>query len=114
MLPGVDVVACAAARKERAVHFAHRHGIPHYFGDYKQLLALEEVDVVVIGTPNHLHHRMAVAALEAGKHVIVEKPLAVTLEEAEDVVARAKAAGRHVAYAEELCFVPKFTAAREI
>ncbi|HVY63153.1 MAG TPA: Gfo/Idh/MocA family oxidoreductase [Planctomycetota bacterium] len=114
MLPGVEVVACSASRIERALHFAHQRGIQHYFADYRQLLALPEVDAVVIGTPNHLHHRMAVAALDAGKHVIVEKPLAVTLEEAEDLVARSKAAGRHVAYAEELCFVPKFVEAKRI
>lgn len=114
MLPNAEVVACAASRKERAERFAREKGIPRALSDWRALVALEEVDAVIVGTPNHLHHAMVVGALDAGKHVIVEKPLACSLEECEDIVARARAAGRVAGYAEELCFVPKFLRAKEI
>jgi myo-inositol 2-dehydrogenase / D-chiro-inositol 1-dehydrogenase len=107
-LPNAEVVACSASRLERAERFATAKNIPRAFGDYRRVLELPEVDAVIVGTPNHLHHRMTLDALDAGKHVIVEKPLAMTLEECEAIVLRAAEARRIVAYAEELCFLPKF------
>jgi predicted dehydrogenase len=59
---------------------------PETYTDYKNLLANKNIDAVYIMTPEHLHHEMAVAALQAGKHVYVEKPLAHTIEEGWDIV----------------------------
>ena len=59
---------------------------PETFVDYKELLAKKDIDAVFIMTPEHLHHDMAIAALNAGKHVYVEKPLAHTVEEGWDIV----------------------------
>lgn len=66
---------------------------PRGFVDYRELLAEKELDAVIIATPEHLHHRMLLDALAAGKHVYVEKPLAHTIEECQDImkaVARSK------------------------
>jgi len=59
---------------------------PKTYNDYRELLADKNVDAVFIMTPEHLHHDMAIAALNAGKHVYVEKPLAHTIEEGWDIV----------------------------
>lgn len=59
---------------------------PKTFVDYKELLAEKSIDAVIIATPEHLHHRMLLDALAAGKHVYVEKPLAHTVEEAQEIM----------------------------
>ena len=59
---------------------------PDAYKDFHDLLAKKDIDAVYIMTPEHLHHEMAVAALKAGKHVYVEKPLAHTIEEGFDIV----------------------------
>ena len=82
-----DVPAeCAAA-------MAERFGFARSTGDWLDLIADPAVDLVAITTPNRLHRDMAVAALEAGKHVYCEKPLATPLEHAEEMAATAEAAG---------------------
>lgn len=60
--------------------------VPKTYSDYKQLLADKSIDAVIIATPEHLHHRMLLDALAAGKNVYVEKPLAHTVEEAQEIM----------------------------
>src|SRR5664280_2896760 len=67
---------------------------PKTFVDYRDLLADKSIDAVYIMTPEHLHHDMAIAALEAGKHVYLEKPLAHTIEEGWDIVKAWEKAGK--------------------
>ena len=69
---------------------------PKTYVDYKELLADKSIDAVFITTPEHLHHDMTLAALAAGKHIYVEKPLAHTIEEGAELVKAAKKAGRVV------------------
>ena len=69
---------------------------PKTYVDYKELLADKSIDVVFITTPEHLHHEMTIAALRAGKHIYVEKPLAHTIEEGAEIVREAKKAGKIV------------------
>lgn len=70
----VDVVAVASRERARAEAYAHEHGIARAHGSYDDLLADGEVDAVYISLPNALHHEWTVRALQAGKHVICEKP----------------------------------------
>ena len=88
--------------------FAQKHGIPNHFTRLEDLLALKEVDMVVVGAPNHLHCEITCQAAEAGKHVVVEKPLAMNLEEADRMIETCRKAGVKLMYAEELCFTPKY------
>lgn len=88
---GVAVVAVAARSRNRAEAAAAEHGIPFALGSYEDLLASTEVDAVYIGTPASLHRPWALAAIAAGKHVLVEKPFAAN---AEDAAAVAEAAAR--------------------
>ncbi len=69
---------------------------PKTYVDYKELLADKSIDAVFITTPEHLHHEMLLAALAAGKHVYIEKPLAHTIEEGADLVRAAKKSGKVV------------------
>jgi len=74
---GVDVeVAAVAARGDRVVAFASHHGIPRVYRSFAELIADRELDVIDICTPPNLHAEMIVAAMQAGKHVICEKPFA--------------------------------------
>ena len=69
---------------------------PKTYVDYNELLANRDIQVVVIATPEHLHHQMTLAALKAGKHVYIEKPLAQTIEQGEEIVKAVAASGRKV------------------
>src|SRR3989442_1693010 len=76
---GVSVVAVAARDPERARRFAARHGIPRVAPSYEALLADPEVDAIYNPLPNALHARWTIRALEAGKHVLCEKPFSATV-----------------------------------
>ena len=113
-VPEAEVVAVASPTPGKATAFARERGIPKAYEDYRDLLALKEVDVVTLGIPNHLHAQVAVDAAKAGKHVICEKPLCRTLEEADRMIDACCKAGVLLMYAEELCFAPKYVRARQL
>ncbi|CAE8619654.1 unnamed protein product [Polarella glacialis] len=92
----VRVVAVAARDSSRAADYATRHGIASFHGGrdaYEELLRREDVDAVYIGLPTQLHRRWTLAALAAGKHVLVEKPVAANLQEASELESAARRAG---------------------
>jgi len=84
------------------------------FDELPQLLADPAVGLVFVNSPNRLHAAHALAALEAGKHVVVEKPLCFTLDEADRLCAAAARHQRVLGYAENLCFAPLFRRVREL
>jgi len=88
-----DVVAVAARDVERARVFASAHGIPDAHGTYEELLARPDLDAVYVALPAAHHARWTLAALEAGKHVLCEKPFGLALAEASACVERAAEAG---------------------
>jgi predicted dehydrogenase len=88
-LPGVKLTGMAGTHREAARAAAQRFGIPD-IEEVDRLLTRNDIDLVYIATPPFLHHPQAIAALEAGKHVICEKPLAMTLEQADAMIARAR------------------------
>ena len=95
-VPEAEVTAVAARDLERARRFAARHRISTAYGSYPQLLADPSIDAVYIAVPNGLHGRWTIAALEAGKHVLCEKPLTANAEEAASVAEAARRSGRVV------------------
>src|SRR5690242_5671134 len=88
-----DVVAVAARDRARAEQFATKHAIPNVFDDYAQLVAAPDIDAIYNPLPNGLHARWTTAALEAGKHVLCEKPLTANAAEAEELAAVAERTG---------------------
>jgi predicted dehydrogenase len=103
-----DVRAVASPTPGNALTFAQRHGIPRHFTDYRLLLDLPDVDMVVVGVPNDLHCQIALDAAAAGKHVVMEKPLCLNLAEADRMIEACRRAKVKLMYAEELCFAPKY------
>ena len=114
MVADAEVVAVASPTPGKAKAFAREHGIAKAFEDYRDLMALKEVDVVTLGIPNYLHAQAAIDAANAGKHVICEKPLCRTLEEADRMIEACRRAGVLLLYAEELCFAPKYVRAKQL
>jgi myo-inositol 2-dehydrogenase/D-chiro-inositol 1-dehydrogenase len=113
-VPAAALVAVASPTEGKAQAFAERHHIPAAFNDYRALLERPEVDVVSLCLPNDLHCAATEAAAAAGKHVICEKPLCVTLAEADRMIAACRNAGVKLMYAEELCFTPKYARAKQL
>jgi predicted dehydrogenase len=92
-VPGATVVAVATREAARADTFALRHGIPSAYGSYEELLDNPSVDAVYIPLPNSLHGPWTLRALEAGKHVLCEKPFASNAAEAAAVASAASESG---------------------
>ncbi|MCU0494162.1 MAG: Gfo/Idh/MocA family oxidoreductase [Chloroflexaceae bacterium] len=87
------VVAAADVNLERATDLVQKHGAGHAFTDYRTMIETGGLDAVSIATSNDMHHPAALAALAAGLHVFCEKPLALTLAQAEEMTAAAHRAG---------------------
>ncbi len=99
-LPNVEVVALAGLEEPKLRELGERYNVPNLLRDYTDLVARDDLDAISICAPNHLHAPVAIAALESGKHVLCEKPLARTGAEAEEIVQSAREAGRvvHIAF----------------
>lgn len=91
------LVAVCDARPDRVREVADRFGVPHVFRDVAALASAGLVDGVIVATPHTTHYAIARTALDAGLHVLVEKPLTTSAKEAWDLVSRAESAGLHLA-----------------
>ena len=109
-----EVVAVASPTPGNAQRFAEKHRIPRFFTDYRKLLAEPDIEMITIAAPNRLHATMTADAANAGKHVVCEKPLAMTLEEADLMVDVCRRKGVLLMYAEELFFTPKYVKAKQM
>jgi len=109
-----EVLAVMSPTEGHAREFAARHGIAHHFTNLDDLLAMDEIDMIIIGAPNNLHCEIAVRAAAAGKHVVVEKPLCLNLAEADRMIAACAQAKVKLMYAEELCFTPKYVRLKQL
>jgi predicted dehydrogenase len=95
-MPDVELVALSDVNGRRARHVADCFGIPHVYTHYRDMLAREGLDAVSICTPNYLHSAIAIGCLQAGVHVLVEKPMALTSASAARMVGAARASGKHL------------------
>lgn len=109
-----EVVAVASPTPGKAARFAQQRGIPNAFEDYRALLALPEIDLITLCVPNDQHCKITLEAAQAGKHIVCEKPLCRTLEEADRMIEGCRSAGVLLMYAEELLFAPKYVRARQL
>jgi UDP-N-acetyl-2-amino-2-deoxyglucuronate dehydrogenase len=92
-LDEADFVAVCDMDGERAKAFADQYGVPQVYTDMHQMLHSGEVEAIMCCTPHPIHERVVVAAAEAGVHVLCEKPMAITLDEADRMIAAADQAG---------------------
>jgi predicted dehydrogenase len=97
--PRAKVVALAGLDTDRCQSLAKKFDVPRIYRDYRELLEQDDIDAVSVAVPNNLHAPVAIAAFEAGKHVLIEKPLARHTEEAERMVAAAREHDRILAIA---------------
>lgn len=99
-LPDVEIAALAGMEEDKLRELGSEYDIPHLYSDYEDLVARDDLDIVSVCTPNHLHAPITIAALEQGKHVLCEKPLARDAGEAEAMVKAAVAGDKvlHVAF----------------
>jgi len=109
-----EVIACASPEEDRAIEFARKFKIPKWFLDYKKLLEIDEINMIVIGAPNNLHAEITINAAKAGKHIVCEKPLCLNIAEADEMINTCRKANVKLMYAEELCFVPKYVKLKEL
>jgi predicted dehydrogenase len=109
-----EVVAVASPSPGNAEKFAQRHRIPRWFTDYRRMLEEPDIEMVTIAAPNTLHARMTLDAANAGKHIVCEKPLCMTLEEADAMLEACRRQGVLLMYAEELFFTPKYVKAKQM
>jgi predicted dehydrogenase len=112
--PGADILAVASLDPEHAWVFAHTFGIRHAFIDYRDMLEGDLVDAVTIACPNDRHCEVALAAAAAGKHVLVEKPMALNLADCDRMVNACRQAGVVLMYGENLIFAPAYAGARRL
>ena len=110
--PNFEVVAIASPH--RAESIASERNIPHAFASCEAMLSGCDLDVVSIAAPPFTHHADVLAALAAGKHVICEKPFALSVAQAEEMVAAAARAGTAAAVMHEFRWVPQRTAIKEL
>jgi predicted dehydrogenase len=95
----VDLVALCGRNRERTQQFADKHGIAATYTDYRDMIARAGLDAIVIASPDDLHYEMAMAALDAGLHVLCEKPLALHAADARAMYDKAEAKGvRHMSF----------------
>ena len=109
-----EVVAIASPTPGNAEQLARAYGVPRWFTDYREMLADPDIELVTIATPNVYHCQLTVDAARAGKHVVCEKPLCMTMAEADLMIETCERQGVLLMYAEELFFTPKYLRAKEI
>lgn len=113
MLDDCSVLYLWGRDKARLEEVATIHGVKPVL-NYREILDDERVDVVDVCTPTFTHHRLVLDALEVGKHVLVEKPLALTLNDADEMIRAARKAGRKLMVAHVLRFFPDYMKVKEL
>jgi predicted dehydrogenase len=112
--PRCELLAAASRLETRALNYARKWQIPRAYGTYEQLLADPDIDAVYLSVPNSLHAEWAVKSADAGKHVLCEKPLALSVEEVDQMSDAARRSGVIVQEATMMRFHPQTTYLRTL
>jgi predicted dehydrogenase len=109
-----DILAVGSRSKDRAKEFASRMALKQAYGDYEEFVAADDLDVIYVATPHNLHHEGVTLALNAGKHVLVEKPIALNRVQALEMVELARRKRLFFAEALWTFYLPKFDVLRQL
>jgi len=112
--PMCELIAVSRARAELAESFARDFGARRWHSDWRELVADEEIDAVYVATPVHLHSEQTIAAAEAGKHVLCEKPMAMDVAECDRMIAACRANGVKLGVAYYRHFYPVVRRVKEL
>lgn len=112
-IPEMKIVAASDPRGERLVKIREKFKIPAFYEDSLELIRKEQPDIVIVGTPPESHKELTIAALHQGADVLCEKPFVLTMEEADDVLAAARAANRIVAVNTQYRYMDTYRTAGE-
>ena len=96
---GAEITAICGRNRDRAQEMALKYDIPQIYVDYKAMLMNGKIDAVIVSVPDDLHYEMSICAIDAGIHVLCEKPLAMSLKQASEMLDRAEKANiKHMTY----------------
>ncbi|RUA11805.1 MAG: gfo/Idh/MocA family oxidoreductase [Flavobacteriia bacterium] len=109
-----ELTAVASRNKEKAKQFKIDHQAKKHYGNYNELLADPDIDIIYIATPHVSHAKWSILAMEQGKHVLCEKPLSINKKEAEEIIAASKRTGKFFMEALWTRFNPTFIAVKEL
>jgi len=112
-LPYAKLVGVADPNLERAREVAAKYNIPHVYSNYDQLLDNRDVEAVIIATPEHLHRDVAVKAANMGKHILLEKPIAHTLQDARAIIEASRKSGVKMMIGYVYRFFPQMKALKD-
>ena len=107
-------MAVSSPTPGNAERFGQEFDIPNCFTDHRDMLAMDDLDMVVIGAPNHVHCELTVDAAAAGKHIMLEKPMCLNMAEADTMIEACRAANVKLMYAEEILFAPKYVRLKQL
>lgn len=113
-LKDVEIVGAVDSSETARKSAKDEFGIPNVFEDYRAILEMDEIDIIDVCTPNKLHFPVTVDALNAGKHVICEKPLAVSIKEVEGMISASKKSGKKLMAAQHQRFRKESVAVKKM
>lgn len=113
-LPNCDLVSVSRFRYAQAESFANEFGARRWYGDWREQIVADDIDAVYIATPVYLHAEQTIAAAEAGKHVLCEKPMALSVNECDEMITAAVANNVEIGIAYYRRFYPAVIRAKEI
>jgi len=113
-VPEATLLAVGSRSQHSADVFGEQWGIPRCYGSYAELIADQEIDIVYVATPHATHHKNVLAALEAGKHVLCEKPLTINAAQAAECSTRAQVQDLFLMEAVWMRFFPAIARLREL
>ena len=100
--PRAELVAIAARSEATRARAAQEHASAQVYADYRELLARQDLDAVAVVLPSHLHHEVGAAVLESGRHLLLEKPMAISVADCDDLIAVAQKRERTLAIGHEM------------
>ena len=113
-LPNCEFVSVSRSRSELAEEFANEFGARKWFADWRELVSDPEIDAVYIATPVYLHAEQTIAAADAGKHVLCEKPMALSVKECDEMIAACRSNDVKLGIAYYRRFYPVIKRVKEI